>query len=345
MVAFAGLNMDLRRAEGFSPGRGTVENGRFPSLQAPARTRRPPSQPFRRMPMRQKLECARKGQLASLLIALSCSFTVWAFAAEPEFGGYCAMGLVNRQRIKTDCTANWTSKEGKLYCFSNEAAKNEFLTAGDENIQKAIESYAATDIGDLANEMGKFTSDDAQAYVDGFIKDQSVGNGGAFILEDPVTNTSIRGRASAKVCQYPSASSPAQGRRSIFRLHRFSKNRRQRPILRHRFLGQRERGEDDRDQDQGAQSTHPQGWKLRSDAALQFRQQNVRYHTLSAMPTINSARVLHWSPNRPLYCARERKDFPTIDLESWNTCSEAPPISFSLRSGIFPDEIGKLSHR
>jgi hypothetical protein len=141
--------------------------------------------------MRQKLECARKGQLASLLIALSCSFTVWAFAAEPEFGGYCAMGLVNRQRIKTDCTANWTSKEGKLYCFSNEAAKNEFLTAGDENIQKAIESYAATDIGDLANEMGKFTSDDAQAYVDGFIKDQSVGNGGAFILEDPVTNTSI----------------------------------------------------------------------------------------------------------------------------------------------------------
>jgi hypothetical protein len=141
--------------------------------------------------MRQKLERARKRQLTPVLIALTCSFPAWAFAAEPEFGGYCAMGLVNHQRIKTDCTARWTSKEGKLYCFSSEAAANEFVMAADENIQKAIESYATADIGDTANEMGKFTSDDAQAYVDGIIKDQSARNDGVFILEDPVTNTSI----------------------------------------------------------------------------------------------------------------------------------------------------------
>jgi hypothetical protein len=141
------------------------------------------------MPMRQEPELKR--QLTSGLIALFCSFPAWAFAAEPEFGGYCAMGLVNHQRIKTDCTARWMSEQGKFYCFSSEAAKDKFLTATEENIQKAVDSYAAADIGDTANEMGKFTSDDAQAYVDGIIKDRSASNGGVFILEDPVTNISI----------------------------------------------------------------------------------------------------------------------------------------------------------
>jgi len=141
--------------------------------------------------MCQNLEFPRNRRLASLLIVLTCSFPAWAFAAEPELGGYCAMGLVNHQRIKTDCAINWTSKEGKLYCFSSEATKSEFLTAADENIQRATDSYAAADIDETASEMGKFNSDDAQTYVDGFIKDQSARNGGAFVLEDPVTDTSI----------------------------------------------------------------------------------------------------------------------------------------------------------
>jgi hypothetical protein len=143
------------------------------------------------MPMRQNLEYPKKRRLASLLIAITCCYPTWAFAANPELGGYCAMGLANHQRIKTDCAINWTSKEGKLYCFSSETAKSEFLTAVDENIQRATDSYAASDIEATASEMGKFNSDDAQAYVDGIIKDQSARNGGAFVLEDPVTNTSI----------------------------------------------------------------------------------------------------------------------------------------------------------
>ena len=141
--------------------------------------------------MRQNLERPRKRWIASLLIAATCSFPAWVFAAEPEFGGYCAMGLVKHQRIKTDCTANWTSKEGKLYCFSSEAAKSEFLTTADENIQRATDNYAATDIVDTANEMGKFSSDDVQTYVDGVITDKSAKNGGVFVLEDPVTDTTI----------------------------------------------------------------------------------------------------------------------------------------------------------
>ena len=47
----------------------------------------------------------------------------YALAAEPEFGGYCAEGLVQHHLIKTDCKINWTSKEGKLYCFSNDDAR------------------------------------------------------------------------------------------------------------------------------------------------------------------------------------------------------------------------------
>lgn len=115
----------------------------------------------------------------------------YAAAAEPEFGGYCAMGLVNHQRIKTDCKVNWSSKEGKLYCFSNDAAKAEFLKEPEENIEKATDMYAAADMGDIASEMDKFTSDDAQAYVDKLIKEQAAKNGGVFVFNDLVTDTSI----------------------------------------------------------------------------------------------------------------------------------------------------------
>jgi YHS domain-containing protein len=129
--------------------------------------------------------------LLSFLVVLALSLPVCAFAVEPEFGGYCAEGLVNRQRIKTDCKVNWTSKDGKLYCFSNEDSKTEFLKSPDENIAKATDMYAANDIAEIGSEMDKFTSDDAQTYVDGLVKDQSSKNGGIFIVNDPVTQTSI----------------------------------------------------------------------------------------------------------------------------------------------------------
>src|ERR1700691_4453958 len=61
------------------------------------------------------------------LLALILGLPTYVFAADPEFGGYCAEGLVNRHRIKTDCKINWTSKEGKLYCFANSDSMAEFL--------------------------------------------------------------------------------------------------------------------------------------------------------------------------------------------------------------------------
>ncbi len=57
--------------------------------------------------------------------------------------------------------------------------------------QKATDNYAANNIEQIGGGMDKFTSDDAQIYVDGLIKDQSAKNGGVFVFDDPVTDTSI----------------------------------------------------------------------------------------------------------------------------------------------------------
>ena len=128
---------------------------------------------------------------ASLLALLLLAFSAVTFAAQPEFGGLCAMGLVNHQLIKTDCKTSWTGTDGKLYCFSSDSAKAEFLKSTDENIQKATDSYATAEAEDTAKEMEKFTSDDAQAFIDKLIKDRSATNGGAFVVDDPVTDSSV----------------------------------------------------------------------------------------------------------------------------------------------------------
>ena len=133
------------------------------------------------------LRILRRSLLAMLLLACSAV----AFATEPEFGGYCAMGLANQQLVKTDCRINWTSSDGKLYCFSNESAKAEFLKSTDENIQKATDSYATAEAEETAKEMEKFSSDDAQAFVDKLIRDRSAAHGGLFVVDDPVTDTSV----------------------------------------------------------------------------------------------------------------------------------------------------------
>lgn len=129
--------------------------------------------------------------LFSLAVAALSAFPIEALATQPEFGGYCAEGLAQHHLIKTNCKINWSSKDGKLYCFSNEDAKAEFLKAPEDNIRKAIDNYAANEIEQIAGGMDKFTSDDAQTYVDQMIKAESAKNGGVYIIHDPVTATSI----------------------------------------------------------------------------------------------------------------------------------------------------------
>jgi hypothetical protein len=114
-----------------------------------------------------------------------------ARAAEPEFAGYCAEGLVQHHLIKTNCKINWSSKDGKLYCFSSEAAKAEFLKSPEENIARATDNYAANAIEQIAGGMDKYTSDDAQDFIDKYIKAAAAKTGGAFVVNDPVTASSI----------------------------------------------------------------------------------------------------------------------------------------------------------
>ena len=52
-------------------------------------------------------------------------------AAQVQFGGQCTEGLAEGQHVMTDCKTTWTDKDGKIYCFSNEAAKKSFLENPD----------------------------------------------------------------------------------------------------------------------------------------------------------------------------------------------------------------------
>ena len=59
--------------------------------------------------------------------AVAADKTPDASVAKAEFGGQCAEGLAVGRHVMTNCSVNWTDKDGKLYCFSNEAAKAGFL--------------------------------------------------------------------------------------------------------------------------------------------------------------------------------------------------------------------------
>lgn len=85
--------------------------------------------------------CDRRRLLALPLAGLLMSLPAFARAAEPEFGGYCAEGLAQNMRIKTDCSVNWTGKDGKLYCFSSPGSRALFLKDPDGNLKKAVENY------------------------------------------------------------------------------------------------------------------------------------------------------------------------------------------------------------
>ena len=62
-----------------------------------------------------------------------------AAAAQPEFGGQCALGLAEGHSIATDCSISWTARDGKLYCFSSEQARKQFLEDPQGNIQRALD--------------------------------------------------------------------------------------------------------------------------------------------------------------------------------------------------------------
>lgn len=114
-----------------------------------------------------------------------------AVAAEPEFGGVCAMGLAEGKRIKTDCTVTWSSPQGKLYCFGNEDSKAAFLKDPEANLRKAKEHFAMSDAESMADAMGEFTASDATAFIENYIKTKSEENDGLFPVDDALLGRTL----------------------------------------------------------------------------------------------------------------------------------------------------------
>lgn len=138
---------------------------------------------------------SRFGLVLGLLVPMLATAPLFikglAIAGEPEFGGTCAMGLAEGKRIKTNCSVNWTDKDGKLYCFGNEDSKAFFLKDASGNLAKAREAFAAAESPNTSDDMGKFASDDAKAFVEALIAEGLQKNGGVFPVNDAMMGQTL----------------------------------------------------------------------------------------------------------------------------------------------------------
>ena len=66
--------------------------------------------------------------------------------SQAEFGGQCPEALAEGQHVMTNCSVTWTDKDGKLFCFSTEAAKKSFLSNPTEKLERAREFMAASSV-------------------------------------------------------------------------------------------------------------------------------------------------------------------------------------------------------
>jgi YHS domain-containing protein len=113
-------------------------------------------------------------------------------SSQPQFGGQCAEGLAEGKHVATNCSVTWTDKDGKVYCFSSEAAKKSFLQDPSGNLQKAHEFVAASNVDATEKAMQNYTSSDAETVVKTLIDEKSKANNGAFPLEDPLNGEQLK---------------------------------------------------------------------------------------------------------------------------------------------------------
>jgi len=133
------------------------------------------------------------------LLALLVLATVSAVAAETaiplsqaQFGGQCAEGLATGRHVMTDCSVTWKDKDGKLYCFKNEAAKTEFLKDTSGNLERARTFIAASNVETTETAMQYFDSNDAETVVKSHVQEKLKANGGVYPLEDALTGEKLQ---------------------------------------------------------------------------------------------------------------------------------------------------------
>jgi YHS domain-containing protein len=109
-----------------------------------------------------------------------------------EFGGQCTEGLAEGRHVTTDCSITWKDKDGKVYCFSSDAAKAAFLKNPDESLERARTFVAASNVQSTEQAMENFDSNDAQKLVDDHVKAKMQANGGLFPIEDALTGEDLK---------------------------------------------------------------------------------------------------------------------------------------------------------
>ena len=109
-----------------------------------------------------------------------------------EFGGQCTEGLAEGKHVMTDCSVNWADKDGKVYCFSNDAAKTAFLKSPAESLDRARAFIAASNVESTEKAMENFDSTDAEKLVDGMIKGKLKANDNLFPIEDALSGDALK---------------------------------------------------------------------------------------------------------------------------------------------------------
>ena len=134
---------------------------------------------------------ARARCMALMLVALCVLSAAPAFGAEAatplskaQFGGQCAEGLATGRHVMTNCSVTWKDKDGKVYCFANAAAQEEFLKDPAGNLERARSFIAASNVQSTEEEMQYFDSNDAETVVNSHINEALKANGGDYPFVD-----------------------------------------------------------------------------------------------------------------------------------------------------------------
>jgi YHS domain-containing protein len=107
-----------------------------------------------------------------------------------EFDNMCVMGLADGKRIKTDCAVN-TVFEDKTYCFRTEDAKVEFNKDPKRNLERAKDHFAAGEVAQTGDDMGKYSVDDVKTWIDQHIQNESKKNNGIYFVHDSLTGEKL----------------------------------------------------------------------------------------------------------------------------------------------------------
>lgn len=110
--------------------------------------------------------------------------------AQSEFEGLCVMGLAEGKRIKTDCSVN-ALFDGKTYCFRTDDAKVEFIKDPKRNLERAKDHYAAGEVMQTGDDMGKYDNDDVKTWIEQHIKKEAQANQGVYMVHDSLTGNKL----------------------------------------------------------------------------------------------------------------------------------------------------------